>query len=109
MYVEVPSSAFLLSRIVRLFYWFTGAGDYVINTCPMHVPFHLYEFGLESFTRHGLKAGYSVALHQYYPCASYMPRWAISPFNAIMRRTRTGMQLAVWLTKHNFRRTTSCK
>jgi SAM-dependent methyltransferase len=99
VYVEVPSSAFLLSRVVRLFYSLTGAGDYVINTCPMHAPYHLYEFGLESFTRHGVEAGYSVASHEYYACADYMPRWAVGPFNAVMGWTNTGMQLAVWLRK----------
>jgi 2-polyprenyl-3-methyl-5-hydroxy-6-metoxy-1,4-benzoquinol methylase len=99
MYVEVPSSAFLLSRLVRLFYRLTGA-DYVINTCPMHVPYHLYEFGLESFLKHGSAAGYSVAFHEYYPCAGYMPRWLIPPFNAVMQWTDTGMQLAVWLKRN---------
>jgi SAM-dependent methyltransferase len=99
MYVEVPSSAFLLSRLVRLFYRLTLAGEYVINTCPMHVPYHLYEFGLESFRRHGARAGYTVAFHEFYPCAGYMPRWLIGPFNTLMRWTNTGMQLAVWIKK----------
>ncbi|GAC1474963.1 MAG: hypothetical protein NVSMB9_26390 [Isosphaeraceae bacterium] len=99
MYVEVPSSAFLLSRLVRLFYRLTLAGEYVINTCPMHVPYHLYEFGLESFNRHGARAGYSVAFHEFFPCAGYMPRCIIGPFNTVMRWTNTGMQLAVWLKR----------
>lgn len=99
IYVEVPSSAFLLSRMVRWFYRFTGAGDYVINTCPMHAPFHLYEFGLESFLRHGMKSGYRVAFHEFHPIADYIPHWAKKPFNALMKWTRTGMQLAVWLRK----------
>jgi 2-polyprenyl-3-methyl-5-hydroxy-6-metoxy-1,4-benzoquinol methylase len=98
MHVEVPSSAFLLSRLVRLFYRLSGA-NYVINTCPMHVPYHLYEFGLESFVRHGPGAGYSVAFHEYYPCAGYMPQWLVLPFNAVMKWTDTGMQLAVWLRR----------
>jgi hypothetical protein len=72
---------------------------FVINTCPMHVPYHLYEFGLESFRKHGAGAGYSVAFHEYYPCAGYMPRWLIGPFNSVMKWTNTGMQLAVWLRK----------
>lgn len=98
MYVEVPSSAFLLSRLVRLFYRLTGA-NHVINTCPMHAPYHLYEFGLKSFEKHGPGAGYALAFHEYYPCAAYMARWLVRPFNAVMKRTDTGMQLAVWLRK----------
>ena len=99
-YVEVPSSAFLLSRLVRLFYQATAA-DYVINTCPMHVPYHTYEFGLKSFLKHGKKSNYSVAFHDYYPCASYMPNFLIKPFNKVMKSTNTGMQLAVWLKKNS--------
>lgn len=98
MHVEVPSSKFLLSRLVGLFYRLTGA-NYVINTCPMHAPFHLYEFGLESFVRLGRRTGYSVALHEYVPCAGYMPAWLIGPFNTLMKATDTGMQLIVWLRK----------
>ncbi len=98
MYVEVPSSAFLLSRLVRLSYQLTGS-DYVINTCPMHVPYHMYEFGLKSFTCHGRWTGYTVAFYEYYPCAGHMPKVLVRPFNAVMGWTDTGMQLAVWLRK----------
>lgn len=98
MYVEVPSSAFMISTLMRLFYRMTGA-DYVINTCPMHVPYHLYEFGLESFVKAGQRDGYTVAFHEFYPCANYMPRPFIITANVIMNWTKTGMQLAVWLKK----------
>jgi len=103
MYVDVPSSGFLLARLMRLFYRMTGA-RYVINTCPMHVPYHLYEFALQSFVRHGRAAGYSVAFHEYAPGAETMPAWLtriMRPFNALMRWTSTGMQLAVWLKKES--------
>lgn len=99
IYVEVPSSAFLLSRLVRLFYRLTLAGDFVINTCPMHPPYHLYEFSLRSFQRHGIRSGYRIAHHSFSPCASYMPKILIRPFNAVMKWTKTGMQLGVWLQK----------
>jgi SAM-dependent methyltransferase len=99
MYVEVPSSAFLLTRLVRLYYRLTGT-DYVINTSPLHPPYHLYEFGVESFRKNGNRAGYAVAFHEYYPCAAYMPRVLIKPFNRIMSATNTGMQLAVWLRRN---------
>jgi SAM-dependent methyltransferase len=98
MYVEVPSSAYLMARLVRLFYRLTG-NRFVINTCPMHPPYHLYEFGLGSFARHGARVGYSVAFHEYFPCAGHMPRFLIGFFNRVMGLTDTGMQLAVWLKK----------
>src|SRR5262249_44359495 len=98
MHIEVPSSAYLLSTLVSRFYKLSGA-NFVINTCPMHVPYHLYEFGLDSFIRHGSKSGYTVAFHGFYPCAGYMPKWMKGPFNKFMKATKTGMQLAVWLRK----------
>lgn len=63
----------------------------------MHVPYHLYEFGLKSFQRHGARAGYTVSFHEYYPCAGYMPPRLVGLFNTIMKWTDIGMQLAVWL------------
>lgn len=97
VYVEVPSSAFLLSRLLRLFYRMTGSGNFVVNTSPMHIPYHFYEFGLESFVAHGKRTGYGVAHHVYYPCAGYVPAFLIPPLNLAMKWTDTGMQLAVWL------------
>lgn len=99
IYVEVPSSSFLQSRLVRGFYRLTGAGEYVINLSPMHPPYHLYEFGLDSFLKHGKLAGYSVVSHQYTPCAYGLPKILKNMLNSVMRKTDTGMQLLVWLKK----------
>jgi SAM-dependent methyltransferase len=98
IHVEVPSSAWLMSRLARLFYRVTGS-DYVVNTCPMHPPYHLYEFGLGSFRENGEVNGYKVVYHEYYVCDSYMPRILRPVFDTVMRLTGTGMQLAVWLGK----------
>lgn len=100
MYVEVPSSSFLLARLVHVFYRLTGA-PYVIHISPMHPPYHLYEFGLRSFLLHGERVGYQVVHHEYCPCGGYMPRWLIPLFNAVMRWTDTGMQLMVWLKRRS--------
>lgn len=101
MYVEVPSSDFLLSRLVPWLYRVTGARGFVVNTSPMHPPYHLFEFGLESFRLHSREEGYAVAFHEYFPCAGYMPRLLVPFFNAVMKWTDTGMQLAVWLKKNH--------
>jgi SAM-dependent methyltransferase len=99
MHVEVPSSAFLLSRLVRLFYRLTLNGDYVINLSPMHSPYHLYEFSLQSFVLGGARAGYDVVHHEYYPCAAYLPARLVRLVDALMKWSRTGMQLVVWLRR----------
>lgn len=97
-YVEVPSSAWLMSRLLRAFYRLTG-NDFVINTSPMHVPYHLFEFGLASFQLHGERAGYVVARHEFFPCEVYAPRIMARPLSGFMARSDTGMQLGVWLRR----------
>jgi SAM-dependent methyltransferase len=98
IHAEVPSSAWLMPRLARLFYRATGS-DYVINLSPMHAPFHLYEFTLESFRLHAAANGYSVVHHDHYVCDSYAPGPVKPLIELAMRWTRTGMQLAVWLRK----------
>jgi SAM-dependent methyltransferase len=99
MLIDVPSSAFLLSRAVRAFYRLSG-NDFVSNTCPMHVPYHLYEFGEESFRRNSRLGGYSVVHIDMNPGGGYLPPALQLAFDKVMRWTRTGMQLLVWLRKN---------
>lgn len=99
MHVEVPSSNYLISRLINLYYTLIGT-NYVTNLSPMHEPFHLFEFGLKSFEVHAKKVGYTIALHGYYVCsASPFPRLVQPLLTYIMGRADTGMQLAVWLQK----------
>jgi 2-polyprenyl-3-methyl-5-hydroxy-6-metoxy-1,4-benzoquinol methylase len=98
IYIEVPSADYLMSRLARLFYKMTGS-DYVINTCPMHAPFHLYEFTIRSFMLHSNNYHYRIARYEYYVCESYMPRVAKPLFNATMKASNTGMEFVIWLAK----------
>lgn len=98
MHIEVPSSDWLINRIVNLYYRLTGT-DYVANISPMHEPFHLYEFGLGSFRAHSQKHNYKIAHHEYYVCETYLPKVADFILRPIMERTGTGMQLCLWLRK----------
>jgi len=97
---EVPSSRWLIARLVNLYYRLRGT-NFVTNISPMHVPFHLYEFGLGSFELHGRRAGYEVADHRYSVCSiPHVPRILHAPFRWWMGRTNTGMQLGVYLRKN---------
>jgi SAM-dependent methyltransferase len=96
LHIEVPSSGYLMSKLARWFYRLTGS-DYVVNICPMHAPFHLYEFTAHSFQLHAERNNYQIVHHDYYVCESYMPKIVKPLFNAVMRATNSGMQLAVWL------------
>lgn len=98
IHIEVPSSNWLINHLANLYYKLKNS-DYVANISPMHSPYHLYEFSLESFLRNSALNGYFVEFHQYYVCQTYMPK----PFDKVlknyMRATEKGMQLEVWLRK----------
>jgi SAM-dependent methyltransferase len=98
IHAEVPSSDWLMARMLDLAYRVQGL-DYTTHLSPMHSPFHLYEFTLACFERHGERAGYEIALHRRLVGKAYVPapfRW---PLAKAMARTGTGMQLEVWLRR----------
>jgi SAM-dependent methyltransferase len=96
---EVPSSKWLMNRVANLFFALHGV-NYVSNLSPMHSPFHLYEFGLESFRRHAQRGGYEVAQHRYQVCSIYhVPRLLHPPLKKYMEWSDTGLQLTVWLQR----------
>lgn len=102
IHIEVPSSDWLVNKIINFYYRIRGT-DYVGNISPMHIPFHLYEFGLKSFIEHAKLNKYEIAFHEYYVGQkTYMPKildYIIKPY---MRWTNKEMQLCVWLRKNKY-------
>ncbi|HEX5184735.1 MAG TPA: class I SAM-dependent methyltransferase [Allosphingosinicella sp.] len=99
VHAEVPSSAHLISRLINRYYRLRGT-NFVTNLSPMHVPFHLYEFGLSSFEKHGGRAGYEIADRRFSVCTIYhFPAITHKPLHWWMERRRSGMQLTVYLRK----------
>lgn len=99
VHAEVPSSSHLLAKLVNLFFRLRGT-NYVTHISPMHSPFHLYEFGLRSFERYAASSGFELAEHHYQVCSIYhVPRVLHRPFRWWMKRTKTGMQLTVYMRK----------
>lgn len=98
MYVEVPSSDWLVNKIINKAYKLKGK-DYVANLSPMHEPFHLYEFGVESFTRNAEKLGYEIADKEFYVGDTYLPSFLSPIIKPYMKRKDKGMQLALMLRK----------
>ena len=98
IHIEVPSSDWLIARLANRFYKFTRQ-DYVVNLSPMHSPYHLYEFSLDSFNKIANKLGFEVAHYDYFVCQTYAPK----PFDRFlanyMKKTNKGMQLSIWLRK----------
>lgn len=98
--IEVPSSDWLTNKIYNLIYRVQGL-DYVGNISPMHNPFHLYEFGLDSFKKHSEKFDYEIAEYQYLVCDTFLPKILDPVIKPVMAKTDTGMQLNIWLRKTN--------
>ncbi len=98
IHIEVPSSSWLVSRIANFYYKLTCT-DYVANISPMHVPFHLHEFGLKSFLENAKINNYEIAYHVYWVANTYMPKFMDGILTWIMSKTNTGMQLEIWLRK----------
>lgn len=99
MHIEVPSSRHLPTRIINTYYKLIGT-SFVSNISPMHVPFHLYEFGLKSFRELALKQAFTIAAHQFEPCEVLnFPAFTHPLLKFIMKKTNTGLQLIIWLKK----------
>lgn len=98
IYIEVPSSDWLIHKFINFFYWLIRT-DYVANISPMHEPYHLYEFGLHSFQEHAKLTNYEIAFYEYHVCETYMPKIPDYLLKPLMKWTNTGMQLCVWLRK----------
>lgn len=99
IHAEIPSSRWLIARLINFFYKMVGT-NYVTNTSPMHEPFHLYEFELKSFQKLGERIGFSIASYEYMVCTiRNIPRPLHFIFRKYMEMTNTGLQLTVWMRK----------
>lgn len=94
--IEVPSSHWLSAKIFNLIYRLQGL-NHVGNISPMHRPYHLYEFGLDSFRRHAELHAYHVTAHEYLVTTTQLPRFVDPVVRPVMKWTNSGMQLEVWL------------
>jgi predicted SAM-dependent methyltransferase len=98
IHIEVPSSDWFVNKIIN-FYYKLRMTDYVGNISPMHEPFHLHEFSLDSFKLNAKNNNYDIAFYEYYVCETYMPKLADYILKPYMKLTNKGMQLCVWLQK----------
>jgi hypothetical protein len=88
-----------MARLLNLYFALRGT-NYVTHLSPMHVPYHLFEFTLESFRRNGARLGYEVALSKTDVCAVPHAPGPLKPLAArFMERTDRGMMLAVYLRR----------
>jgi ubiquinone/menaquinone biosynthesis C-methylase UbiE len=100
LHLEVPSADYLISRIINFYYTMIGT-SYVTNTSPMHGPYHLFEFTLESFKKLEQRSkSFDIIFHEYFVCsAEPFPKFTHRALAALMKVSKTGMQLSIWLKK----------
>ncbi len=99
IHIEVPSSKYLVGKLMNFYYRLIGT-NYISNLSPMHVPFHLYEFSLDSFKALSAKLGYKIRHHEYHVGKTVILSRLVRVFlNRYMKWTHSGMQLTVFLSK----------
>ena len=97
IHVEVPSAKYFMSLVSNLYFRIRGT-NYVTNLSPMHMPFHLYEFDLDSFRLLGEKLNFKVDhFHVDVNHIWNMPKILHPILHKWMEITKTGMQLTVYL------------
>ena len=101
IHLEVPSASYLMAVFINFYFRVMGT-NYVTHISPMHEPYHVYEFDIQSFHAHAKNSqAYEILHFEYYPCApTYFPKTLQKILNKIMDSTNSGMQLAVWLRKY---------
>lgn len=99
IHVEVPSANYLIPKLINLYFRTIGA-NYVNNLSPMHTPYHLYEFTVESFRKLGERLGFAIEQEQFLVCEIMSgPRFLHPILKKLMKATNTGMQLTFYLRK----------
>lgn len=101
IHIEVPSSNYLISKLINLYYSMRGT-NYVTNISPMHSPFHLYEFELKSFSKLENKMNFKIEKIDYHVCEiAFIPKIFHGIFRRYMKLTNTGMQITVYIRKNS--------
>lgn len=100
VHIEVPSSNWLMSKIMNSYYRLLGL-NYVTNLSPMHSPFHLYEFDIKSFEELGKKLNFTVIKTRVnVGSIYYLPKFTHPLLKRYMNKTKKGMQLTVYIKKN---------
>jgi len=99
IYIGVPSNRIFVQQLANFFYKLKGL-DYVSNISPMHPPFHLYEFGKETFDANSKINDYSIAHFEYWTVRDYLFPKSNFLVRKIIKLTKSDMNLTIWLRKN---------
>lgn len=99
IHLEVPSSNWLISRMTNFYYKMIGT-NFVSNLSPMHSPFHLYEFDINSFKKCSNNLNFTIEKYYHNVCEIYnIPKFFHPILKMYMDKTYTGMQITIYLRK----------
>ena len=99
VHIEVPSSRDLIVKIVGVYYRLIGT-NYVSHLSPMHSPFHLYEFDLDSFKLMSKRLDFEIEDHQFaVGSIYYFPKILHPLVRWYMYKTNTENVLTIYLRK----------
>lgn len=98
IYMEVPSSNWLMSQLMNFYYYLRGT-DYVCNLNPLHGNYSNFEFSRKSFELNGIRNKYKVLQTINYTCNTQLKGVFNSFFKLIMNLSGKGMQMGVVIQK----------
>lgn len=98
LYICVPSSNWLRTKLINAFYKLTFSG-FVTNTSPMHPPFHLHEFTKKAFYKHASIHGYEVEKIMIFPDRVLNLPILGSIFKTLTKIFDLGIRMDVWIKK----------
>lgn len=99
VHIEVPSSRWLIEHIYHYALKVKGS-ELTAFLSPMHSPFHLYSFSVDSFKTLERDLGFRIEESRVDPCHIYYFPPLLHPLmRRLMLFTQTGMQLTVFLRK----------
>jgi 2-polyprenyl-3-methyl-5-hydroxy-6-metoxy-1,4-benzoquinol methylase len=98
LYICVPSSRWVKTAMINLFYKVTASG-YVTNTSPMHPPFHLYEFTKKSFIQHAKQNDYRIEIIEIKPDPLVRIPVVKKVFEVLTNFLDNGLQMDIWIRK----------
>jgi len=100
IYMEVPSSSWLIAKLVNLFYYLQRT-NYVCNLSPLHGHYSFTEFSKRTLEVNGKTNNYKVIYHEIYPCNTGLNEWLDKILKLVMKMTGTGMQIGIVIKKLN--------
>ena len=99
VHIQVPFSRDFTAKVINVYYRLIGS-NYVTNLSPMHPPYHLYEFDLDSFKLMSKRLGFKIEYYEIGVGSIYFFPNILKPLvRWYKNKTNTGNVLTIYLRK----------